>query len=153
MPCVLGTGGISARVIHRPHLRACLRQGEVRQKGSRRGHGGDDRHHKQRKPHLEAAAKPRSKRQKRRDSIIDRDGILCHYCAAIGTTLDHVVPACYGGTYALDNLVMACRPCNHARDNMNYVVFCALLRRPVDWDRYRLAIDSVKAADEVRRAA
>ena len=39
---------------------------------------------------------------------------LCHYCGkARGATLDHIVPALYGGVYRLWNLVPACQKCNH----------------------------------------
>ena len=39
---------------------------------------------------------------------------VCHYCGeAPGATLDHIVPALFGGKYMLWNLVPACQPCNH----------------------------------------
>lgn len=39
---------------------------------------------------------------------------LCHYCGtARGATLDHIVPALYGGVYMFWNLVPACQKCNH----------------------------------------
>jgi len=40
----------------------------------------------------------------------------CHYCGAqcafSELTLDHIVPVADGGSNSLDNLVLACRPCN-----------------------------------------
>ncbi len=41
---------------------------------------------------------------------------LCHYCGtARGATLDHIVPALYGGVYMFWNLVPACQKCNNAK--------------------------------------
>jgi hypothetical protein len=46
-----------------------------------------------------------------------RDGWLCAWCQSPGSTLDHVIPICWGGQTALDNCVIACRSCNHSRNN------------------------------------
>lgn len=49
-----------------------------------------------------------------RQSVLLRDGEVCRYC---GTTdgpwhIDHVHPVSRGGTDALENLAVACAPCN-----------------------------------------
>lgn len=46
---------------------------------------------------------------------VDRDGGKCRYCGievGINFHLDHVKPRAYGGQTTLDNLVVACAPCN-----------------------------------------
>lgn len=49
--------------------------------------------------------------------VRERDGLLCAWCQAAGSTLDHVLPLCWGGRTTLNNCVMACRSCNHGRNN------------------------------------
>lgn len=46
-----------------------------------------------------------------------RDGLLCAWCGGPGSTLEHVIPICWGGQTTLDNCVIACRACNHSRNN------------------------------------
>lgn len=46
-----------------------------------------------------------------------RDGLICAWCQDPGSTLEHVLPICWGGRTALDNCVIACRACNHSRDH------------------------------------
>lgn len=46
-----------------------------------------------------------------------RDGWICAWCSGPGSTLDHVLPICWGGQTALNNCVIACRSCNHSRNN------------------------------------
>jgi len=38
----------------------------------------------------------------------------CYYCGikTKSLTLDHIIPLCKGGAHSLDNLIMACAPCN-----------------------------------------
>ena len=47
-----------------------------------------------------------------------RDAFVCAWCGASGSTLDHVIPVCWGGQARRDNCVVACRSCNHARNNL-----------------------------------
>lgn len=64
-----------------------------------------------------------ARRRRKRRALLLRDGATCAYCGRVlGTglpfsrpTLDHVVPVVRGGTDALANLVLACRPCNLAK--------------------------------------
>ncbi|MFI7468651.1 HNH endonuclease [Nonomuraea sp. NPDC049646] len=49
-----------------------------------------------------------------------RDGARCFYCQApfenlAAATLDHYVPYRLWRTHTSANLVLACRPCNHAK--------------------------------------
>lgn len=46
-----------------------------------------------------------------------RDGWICAWCGDPGSTVDHVIPICWGGRTRLDNCVVACRACNHSRNN------------------------------------
>lgn len=46
-----------------------------------------------------------------------RDGLTCAWCHGPGSTLEHVLPICRGGRTSLDNCVIACRSCNHSRNN------------------------------------
>jgi hypothetical protein len=45
--------------------------------------------------------------------ILKRDDFLCRYCTDWADTVDHVLPHSFGGTDHDDNLVAACRFCNH----------------------------------------
>jgi 5-methylcytosine-specific restriction endonuclease McrA len=44
-----------------------------------------------------------------------RDGQTCVYCGGSATSIDHVVPRSRGGTHTWDNVVAACRRCNHTK--------------------------------------
>lgn len=52
-----------------------------------------------------------------RREVFARDGERCQYCGQRGgqLTLDHVVPKHRGGAHAWENLVTACRACNHRK--------------------------------------
>jgi 5-methylcytosine-specific restriction endonuclease McrA len=50
-----------------------------------------------------------------RRAVFARDGGRCVYCAAPATSLDHVIPRSRGGQHTWDNVVSACRRCNHAK--------------------------------------
>lgn len=52
-----------------------------------------------------------------RRGIFARDDYTCQYCGlrTHDLTLDHVVPRHRGGRDSWDNLVAACRPCNHRK--------------------------------------
>lgn len=60
--------------------------------------------------------RPRPRIRLSRREVFVRDGHLCQYCGRPGDlTLDHVVPRHRGGTHTWDNLVAACRACNHRK--------------------------------------
>lgn len=59
-----------------------------------------------------------------------RDGFACVYCGATEQTsgahlhLDHLTPRAAGGADEASNLVLACRSCNSARQNMPLAAWC-----------------------------
>ncbi len=50
-----------------------------------------------------------------RRAVFARDGGRCVYCGAPATSLDHVVPRSRGGAHVWENVVSACRRCNHLK--------------------------------------
>jgi 5-methylcytosine-specific restriction endonuclease McrA len=50
-----------------------------------------------------------------RRAVFTRDGQTCVYCGGSATSIDHVVPRSRGGTHTWDNVVAACRRCNHTK--------------------------------------
>jgi len=48
----------------------------------------------------------------------------CFYCGRLlifkKATMDHVVPRSFGGSNRLENLLIACKKCNGARQNMSF---------------------------------
>jgi 5-methylcytosine-specific restriction endonuclease McrA len=56
--------------------------------------------------------------------IRERDGHACHYCGATAEQsgahlhLDHLTPKAHGGADVASNLVLACRRCNSARQDL-----------------------------------
>lgn len=50
-----------------------------------------------------------------RRAVFTRDAQTCVYCGGSATSIDHVVPRSRGGTHTWDNVVAACRRCNHIK--------------------------------------
>ena len=52
-----------------------------------------------------------------RKEVLQRDDHLCQYCGKRGNdlTLDHVMPRHRGGQHTWENVVAACRTCNHKK--------------------------------------
>ena len=50
-----------------------------------------------------------------RRAVFARDGGRCVYCGVPATSIDHVVPRSRGGRHEWDNVVSACRRCNHVK--------------------------------------
>ena len=50
-----------------------------------------------------------------RRAVFVRDGGRCVYCGVPATSIDHVVPRSRGGRHEWDNVVSACRRCNHVK--------------------------------------
>jgi len=72
-----------------------------------------------------------------RRNIFKRDHYTCQYCGAQPgseeLTLDHVVPRHRGGAHAWDNLVTACKGCNHRKGGkLLEEAKLRLARRPVE---------------------
>ncbi|MFN0096812.1 MAG: HNH endonuclease [Dehalococcoidia bacterium] len=61
--------------------------------------------------------RPRPKLRLTRKEIFARDGWQCVYCGrhSRDLTLDHVMPRHRGGPHTWDNLVSACKTCNHRK--------------------------------------
>lgn len=71
-----------------------------------------------------------------RANVFARDGYACQYCASKKPkgelSFDHVVPRMYGGKSNWENIVTACRVCNHKKRNRTpEQAGMKLLRRPV----------------------
>ena len=61
--------------------------------------------------------RPRPRVKLSRREVFSRDRQTCQYCGrqAHDLTLDHVVPRHRGGGHTWDNLVTACKACNHRK--------------------------------------
>jgi 5-methylcytosine-specific restriction endonuclease McrA len=61
--------------------------------------------------------RPRPSVRLSRREVFHRDRYTCQYCGreTRDLTLDHVVPRHRGGSHSWDNLVAACRICNHRK--------------------------------------
>lgn len=70
-----------------------------------------------------------------RANVFARDGFRCQYCGAKKPrnelSFDHVLPRVHGGRTGWDNIVTACRPCNHKKRNRTpEQANMKLMRRP-----------------------
>ena len=76
--------------------------------------------------------RPRPRVRLTRREVFMRDGFTCQYCGVKTRelTLDHIVPRHRGGKHTWDNLVSACRPCNHRKGGKLLVDAKMSLRRP-----------------------
>jgi 5-methylcytosine-specific restriction endonuclease McrA len=76
--------------------------------------------------------RPRPKLRLTRKEIFARDGWACVYCGreTRDLTLDHVVPRHRGGPHTWDNLVSACKPCNHRKAGSTPSEAHMVLRHP-----------------------
>ena len=63
----------------------------------------------------------RSKKSRKRRAALFKRTNCCYWCGVILTldssTLDHVIPLSRGGLDGLNNIVLACEPCNIKRGN------------------------------------
>jgi 5-methylcytosine-specific restriction endonuclease McrA len=61
--------------------------------------------------------RPRPRVKLTRREVFIRDGFTCQYCGRQSgdLTLDHVVPRSRGGPHTWENLVSACKNCNHRK--------------------------------------
>lgn len=61
--------------------------------------------------------RPRPRVKLSRREVFMRDNHTCQYCGHRGgdLTIDHVIPRSRGGLHTWDNVVSACRPCNHRK--------------------------------------
>lgn len=61
--------------------------------------------------------RPRPRVKLTRREVFIRDHHTCQYCGKRGSdlTIDHVIPRSRGGQHTWENVVAACRPCNHRK--------------------------------------
>lgn len=61
--------------------------------------------------------RPRPVVKLNRKEVLQRDDYTCQYCGkrTHDLTIDHVVPRHRGGQHAWENVVAACKPCNHRK--------------------------------------
>ena len=52
-----------------------------------------------------------------RKAVCARDADICAYCGGTADTIDHIVPRAKGGRHVWENVVAACRRCNHKKGN------------------------------------
>ena len=64
--------------------------------------------------------RPRPIARLTRREVFARDGFCCQYCGTKtqDLTLDHILPRHRGGEHTWENLVAACRACNHRKAGM-----------------------------------
>jgi len=65
-----------------------------------------------------------------RRAVFTRDEGTCVYCGAAATSIDHVWPRSRGGTHTWDNVVAACRRCNHTKADRSLAELGWSLPRP-----------------------
>lgn len=68
-----------------------------------------------------------------RREVLQRDDHVCQYCGkrAGDLTLDHVIPRHKGGPHTWENVVAACKACNHRKGGRSAVeAHMRLLRKP-----------------------
>jgi 5-methylcytosine-specific restriction endonuclease McrA len=67
--------------------------------------------------------RPRPRVKLSRREVFVRDRHTCQYCGRIAhdLTLDHIVPRHRGGSHTWDNLVAACKGCNHRKGSKTLV--------------------------------
>ncbi len=78
--------------------------------------------------------RPRPRVRLTRKEVFARDQQRCQYCGRDGIelTLDHVMPRHRGGPHEWENLVAACRACNHRKGGRTpNEAHMKLLRQPV----------------------
>lgn len=71
--------------------------------------------------------KERKRLKRIRNSVIERDGLICSYCdkelTLDGVTMDHIVPESKRGTYNTTNLTVSCGDCNNKRGDKPFWEF------------------------------
>jgi 5-methylcytosine-specific restriction endonuclease McrA len=66
---------------------------------------------------IQMIRRPRPQVRLTRRELFQRDGYTCQYCGKAGRdlTIDHVMPRHRGGKHTWENLVSACKSCNHRK--------------------------------------
>lgn len=75
--------------------------------------------------------RPRPSVKLTRREVFLRDGYACQYCGlqTRDLTIDHIMPKSRGGGHSWENLVSACRPCNHRKGGKTLAEARMALRR------------------------
>ena len=75
--------------------------------------------------------RPRPRVKLSRREVFARDAHTCQYCGAVNRdlTIDHVTPRHRGGRHEWENLVAACRSCNHRKGSKTLAEARIILRR------------------------
>ena len=110
--------------------------------------------------------RPRPRVKLSRREVFIRDRFTCQYCGleSRDLTLDHVVPRHRGGKHSWDNLVSACKNCNHRKANRapaearmrlartpkeppahSYYIFHQYLQQQQDWHKFIPAYEAASA--------
>lgn len=65
---------------------------------------------------------PRKQAASKKSLLAGRKLFVCYYCVRTTpdtqASLEHIIPLSYGGTFHPDNLTLACKTCNSARNNI-----------------------------------
>jgi 5-methylcytosine-specific restriction endonuclease McrA len=84
-----------------------------------------------------------------RRGVLSRDHHRCQYCDKRADTIDHVLPRSRGGGHTWENLVAACRRCNHRKDDRTpEEAGMRLARQPVAPTGHRALVVIVGELDE-----
>ena len=78
--------------------------------------------------------RPRPQGRLTRRDVFLRDRFTCQYCGkqTKDLTLDHVLPRHRGGLHDWENVIAACKPCNHRKAGRTpHEAHLRLIRRPV----------------------
>ncbi len=100
--------------------------------------------------------RPRPKVRLSRREVFLRDNYTCQYCGVRtkDLTLDHVIPRHRGGKHTWENLVSACRACNHRKGNKRpEEAHMKLLRAPYEpkASNYYVLYRHIQSYDEWRK--
>jgi CRISPR/Cas system Type II protein with McrA/HNH and RuvC-like nuclease domain len=57
------------------------------------------------------------------NKVWERDHGICQYCGFPGESIDHIIPWSYRHDNSMDNLVVACMPCNQCAHNKMFDTF------------------------------
>lgn len=89
-----------------------------------------------------------------RAALMRRDGALCIYCGAEpGTDFDHFLPISQGGTDDVDNLGLACRPCNSRKSGRTPDEARMTFSAPTAQQAFERYLAAIKRADGARLKA
>ena len=76
-----------------------------------------------------------------KSNVFLRDDFVCQYCdlklTSSTSTIDHVMPQCYGGKTTWENVVTSCGPCNHNKGNNKALVPDREPRKPTYYELVR----------------